>query len=184
MLVLGGSQGAHTLNVALVAAAPRLAAVSGGIRIIHQTASVTATGCVGHTARRACTPGSRRFSKRCTSRCGGGRGGLPRRGDDAGRGRGGRLPAVIVPLPTAAGDHQRRECRRVRRAGAAEVIEEIDLERRLAPRVTALAGDRGRRAAMSRAAVRMARPDAVDRVLRRAEQLMGRDRTVAAGEER
>ena len=37
VLVLGGSQGAHTLNVVLAGAARALASMSGGIRIIHQT---------------------------------------------------------------------------------------------------------------------------------------------------
>ena len=185
VLVLGGSQGAHTLNMALVAAVPGLVAMSGGIRIIHQTgerdrdwvreayrqagvnARVEAFFETLHEEMRAadvvvCRAGATTLAEVAAA----------------------GVPAVIVPLPTAAGDHQRRNAAVFAAAGAAEVIEEIDLEQRLAPRVTALAGDRGRRTAMSRAAVRMARPDAVDRVLRRAEQLMGRDGTVAAGEER
>ena len=185
VLVLGGSQGAHTLNMALVAAVPELVAMSGGIRIIHQTgerdcdwvreayrqagvnARVEAFFETLHEEMRAadvvvCRAGATTLAEVAAA----------------------GVPAVIVPLPTAAGDHQRRNAAVFAAAGAAEVIEEIDLEQRLAPRVTALAGDRGRRTAMSRAAVRMARPDAVDRVLRRAEQLMGRDGTVAAGEER
>ena len=185
VLVLGGSQGAHTLNMALVAAVPGLAAMSGGIRIIHQTgerdrdrvreayrqagvnARVEAFFETLHEEMRAadvvvCRAGATTLAEVAAA----------------------GVPAVIVPLPTAAGDHQRRNAAVFAAAGAAEVIEEIDLQRRLAPRLTALAGDRGRRTAMSRAAVRMARPDAVDRVLRRAEQLMGRDGTVAAGEER
>ena len=83
------------------------------------------------------------------------------------------LPAVVVPLPIAANDHQRRNAAVFAAAGAADVIEEVDLERCLAPRLMALAGDRGRRRSMSAAAGRLAKPDAVDRVLQRAEQLMG-----------
>ena len=54
-------------------------------------------------------------------------------------------------------------------------------DRRLVSRLIALAGDRGRRAAMSAAAARMAKPDAADKVLRRAEQLMERAGIAAAG---
>src|SRR6185436_14528702 len=37
VLIFGGSQGAHAINVAMVAAAPQLAAVPGGVDITHQT---------------------------------------------------------------------------------------------------------------------------------------------------
>src|SRR4051795_1849558 len=38
VLIFGGSQGAHAINVAMVEAAPQLAAVGGGrLRIVHQT---------------------------------------------------------------------------------------------------------------------------------------------------
>ena len=185
VLVLGGSQGAHTLNVALVAAAPGLAAMSGGIRIIHQTGERDRDRVRGAYRQAGVHARVEAFFETLHEQmraadmvvC---RAGATTLAEVAAAG----LPAVIVPLPTAAGDHQRRNAAVFAAAGAAEVIEEIDLERRLAPRLTALAGDRGRRTAMSRVAVRMARPDAVDRVLRRAEQLMGRDGTVAAGEER
>src|ERR1044071_3823234 len=37
VLVFGGSQGAHAINVAMVEAAPRLAAAAAGLAITHQT---------------------------------------------------------------------------------------------------------------------------------------------------
>jgi UDP-N-acetylglucosamine--N-acetylmuramyl-(pentapeptide) pyrophosphoryl-undecaprenol N-acetylglucosamine transferase len=79
-------------------------------------------------------------------------------------------PAVLVPLPTAADDHQRRNAEVLRDAGAIEVIEEKDLTgERLAERIARLTADPARLAAMSEAARRMARPDAariiVDRAL-------------------
>ena len=36
VLIFGGSQGAHAINMAMVAAAPRLAA-AGGVEVTHQT---------------------------------------------------------------------------------------------------------------------------------------------------
>ena len=57
-------------------------------------------------------------------------------------------PAVLVPLPTATDDHQRKNADVLRAAGAAEVIDQRELTgERLAARVLALAGDRARRAA-------------------------------------
>ena len=37
VLIFGGSQGAHAINVAMVEAAPQLAAHPGGVAITHQT---------------------------------------------------------------------------------------------------------------------------------------------------
>ena len=37
VLIFGGSQGAHAINMAMVEAAPRLAADPGGVAITHQT---------------------------------------------------------------------------------------------------------------------------------------------------
>ena len=175
VLVLGGSQGAHTLNLALSGAAGVLASMPGGIRIIHQTGERDldrvreAYREAGVTARAAAFFETVHEEMRAADLvvC---RAGATTLAEVAAAG----LPAVIVPLPTAANDHQRRNAAVFAAAGAAEVIEEVDLERRLAPRLIDLARDRERRAVMSAAAGRMAKPDAVDRVLQRAEQLMGR----------
>jgi UDP-N-acetylglucosamine--N-acetylmuramyl-(pentapeptide) pyrophosphoryl-undecaprenol N-acetylglucosamine transferase len=183
VLVLGGSQGAHTLNVVLAGAAPVLASMPGGIRVIHQTGERErdrvreAYRQAGVSARVEAFFETLHEEMRAADLvvC---RAGATTLAEVAAAG----LPAVIVPLPTAANDHQRRNAAVLAAAGAAEVIEEVDLERCLAPRLIGLAGDRGRRTAMSAAAGRMAKPDAVDRVLQRAEQLMGCAGTVAGGE--
>ena len=82
-------------------------------------------------------------------------------------------PALIVPLPRAAHDHQRRNAAVLAEAGAAEVVEEAVLRAELAPRLLALLGDPARRSAMSEAARRLARPDAARRVVDRIERLAG-----------
>jgi UDP-N-acetylglucosamine--N-acetylmuramyl-(pentapeptide) pyrophosphoryl-undecaprenol N-acetylglucosamine transferase len=79
-------------------------------------------------------------------------------------------PAVLIPLPTAADDHQRKNAEVLARAGAAEVLEQRMLTGdRLAERILALASDVGRRQAMGRAARTLAKPhaarDIADRVL-------------------
>ncbi len=78
--------------------------------------------------------------------------------------------AILVPLPTAADDHQRKNAEVLASAGAAELVDERTLRGPvLASRLVALAADRARRDAMADAVRRFARPDAaeviVDRVL-------------------
>ena len=79
-------------------------------------------------------------------------------------------PSILVPLPTATDDHQRKNAEVLAAARRAEVIDQRELTgERLAAAVLALAGDPARRAAMAAAARRLARPDAarviVDRAL-------------------
>jgi UDP-N-acetylglucosamine--N-acetylmuramyl-(pentapeptide) pyrophosphoryl-undecaprenol N-acetylglucosamine transferase len=84
-------------------------------------------------------------------------------------------PAVLVPLPTAADDHQRKNAEVLARAGAAELIEQKDLTGPLlAERIVALAADAGRREAMARAARTFARPDAARAIVDRALELARR----------
>ncbi len=62
-------------------------------------------------------------------------------------------PAVFVPFPRAADDHQRVNAQALERAGAAVVVEETKLERVwLADTIAALIGDPGRLQRMSEAA--------------------------------
>lgn len=71
------------------------------------------------------------------------------------------VPAVLVPYPHAAGDHQSENARWMSDAGAAVTLPDGELTpERLAAEVRALLGDRERRSAMSRAAHAIARPRA------------------------
>jgi UDP-N-acetylglucosamine--N-acetylmuramyl-(pentapeptide) pyrophosphoryl-undecaprenol N-acetylglucosamine transferase len=75
------------------------------------------------------------------------------------------LPALLVPFPHATADHQARNARYMERAGAAVVLRDADLDGpQLAREVAALLHDPGRLAAMGRAALETARPDAADRI--------------------
>jgi UDP-N-acetylglucosamine--N-acetylmuramyl-(pentapeptide) pyrophosphoryl-undecaprenol N-acetylglucosamine transferase len=78
--------------------------------------------------------------------------------------------SILVPLPTATDDHQRKNALALVSEGAAQMIEQRELTGdRLAAEIIALAGNDGRRQRMREAARRLARPDAakaiVDRVL-------------------
>jgi UDP-N-acetylglucosamine--N-acetylmuramyl-(pentapeptide) pyrophosphoryl-undecaprenol N-acetylglucosamine transferase len=84
-------------------------------------------------------------------------------------------PSILVPLPTATDDHQRRNALALARDGAALMVEQRELTGdRLAAEMLALAADAERRRRMGEAARRLARPDAarviVDRVLTLAKQ--------------
>ena len=82
--------------------------------------------------------------------------------------------AILVPLPTAADDHQKKNAEVLVRAGAAELIEQKDLTGALlADRLLALASNTRRRHEMSEAARRMARPDAAKRIVDRVLELTG-----------
>ena len=80
------------------------------------------------------------------------------------------LPAILVPYPHAAGDHQSANARWMAEAGAAVVIADGELGApRLRAEVAALLGDDERLTAMSAAASGLARPQAARDV---AEELL------------
>jgi UDP-N-acetylglucosamine--N-acetylmuramyl-(pentapeptide) pyrophosphoryl-undecaprenol N-acetylglucosamine transferase len=73
--------------------------------------------------------------------------------------------AILVPLPTAADDHQRRNAEAFARIGGAVVLDERGLTgERLAAEVLALAQDPVRRLEMGRRSRTLARPDAAERI--------------------
>ena len=83
-----------------------------------------------------------------------------------------RRGALLVPLPTATDDHQRRNAEVIARVGGAEVIDERELfAERLADAIAAIAGDRERQGRMSAAMRTLARPDAASRIADRAGAL-------------
>ncbi len=73
-------------------------------------------------------------------------------------------PSVLVPYPLATDDHQTANARFLVDAGAAELIPDAEVTKRLYDTVTALMGDTGRLAAMSAAAAALSRRDAAARI--------------------
>ena len=70
-------------------------------------------------------------------------------------------PAILVPYPHAAADHQAENARWMERAGAAIVIDDADVTaERLGREVSGLLADPGRLSAMAAASAGLARPDA------------------------
>ncbi len=173
VLVLGGSQGAHAINVAMVAAAPQLARAHGGIEIVHQTGErdlgVVREGYerAGITARAESFLDmvAREMTAADLVIC---RAGATTLAELAALGR----PAVLVPFPRATDDHQRKNAQVLADAGAAALLDERQLSGdSLAGVVGTRLIDRARLAAMGDAMRRFARPDAAQRIVDRVLEL-------------
>jgi UDP-N-acetylglucosamine--N-acetylmuramyl-(pentapeptide) pyrophosphoryl-undecaprenol N-acetylglucosamine transferase len=81
------------------------------------------------------------------------------------------LPAVLIPLPGAPGDHQTANARALVTAGAARLLPDAELDpARLAAELDALLSEPATLSAMSAAARSVARPDAASHVARLAEE--------------
>jgi UDP-N-acetylglucosamine--N-acetylmuramyl-(pentapeptide) pyrophosphoryl-undecaprenol N-acetylglucosamine transferase len=174
LLVFGGSQGAHAINVAMVAAAAELA-VDPRLRITHQTgerdvemvrAAYRDAGISAEVEPFLYDMG-RRLRHADVVVC---RAGSTTLAEIAAVG----VAAILIPLPTATDDHQRRNAEAMAASGAGEVLSQGEAAGgALARRILALAGDREARRRMARAARALARPDAARVIVDRALELAG-----------
>ena len=171
VLVFGGSQGAHAVNVAMTEAAQPLAAATPGVDVTHQTGERDlamvreAYAAAGLPAR--VEPFLYEMDREMRAAevivC---RAGATTLAELTAAGR----AAILIPLPTATDDHQRKNADALVRQGAARVIDQRELTgARLAEELLGLARDGAARERMAVAARGMARPDAarviVDKVL-------------------
>jgi UDP-N-acetylglucosamine--N-acetylmuramyl-(pentapeptide) pyrophosphoryl-undecaprenol N-acetylglucosamine transferase len=174
VLIFGGSQGAHAINVAMVEAAPQLAA-DGGVDITHQTGERDvdlvrlAYRNAGLEARVEpflyAMDREMKEADVIVSRAG-----STSIAELTAVGR----AAILIPLPTATDDHQTKNAEVLARAGAAEMIPQKDLTGGvLASRILQLARDHGRRDTLAAAARTLARPDAARMIVDRALALVG-----------
>jgi UDP-N-acetylglucosamine--N-acetylmuramyl-(pentapeptide) pyrophosphoryl-undecaprenol N-acetylglucosamine transferase len=175
VLIFGGSQGAHAINLAMVAAAPQLAAGGPRVHLTHQTGErdVAVVRDAYHRAavRADVEPFLFDMADRMRAAhvivC---RAGSTTLSEIAAIGR----AAVLVPLPTATDDHQRRNAEALVAAGAAEMLLQADATgEALAARILGLAQDRERRTRMAAAVRALARPNAARRIVDRALSLAG-----------
>ena len=84
-------------------------------------------------------------------------------------------PAILIPLPTATDDHQRKNAEALSSGGAAEVLLQAGATGSvLAGRILALSADREARRRMGTAAHALARPDAARVIVQRALEIAGR----------
>ena len=173
LLIFGGSQGAHAINVAMVEAASRLAASGIRLAITHQTGERDldlVRNAYAHAGLAARVEAfiyeiDREMKAAAGVIC---RAGATTLAELAASG----TPAILVPLPNSTDDHQRMNAEVVARAGAAEALEERGLTgETLAAAITGLVGDEARRRRMAMAARQLARPDAAQRIADRVEHL-------------
>ncbi len=84
------------------------------------------------------------------------------------------IPAILVPLPSAAADHQTHNARAAAEAGAAVCLPQAELDpARLGQSIAAILGDPPRRQEMAAAALRRGRPDASREIADRVVRLVG-----------
>ncbi|HYZ89179.1 MAG TPA: glycosyltransferase, partial [Myxococcales bacterium] len=166
VLVTGGSQGAHVLNLRVAEAVELLAPALGArLRIVHQTGEKDAVGIARrYEALRAtgidavvapfiddmafayaqadllvCRAGATTIAELTVC----------------------KKPAILVPFPFAADDHQTVNARSMVRSGAAILIQEKDLTaEKLAAELRALEADRDRVGRMARQSGLLGRPEA------------------------
>jgi UDP-N-acetylglucosamine--N-acetylmuramyl-(pentapeptide) pyrophosphoryl-undecaprenol N-acetylglucosamine transferase len=176
VLIFGGSQGAHAINMAMVEAAPRLAAGHGGLAITHQTGprdlERVRDGYVQAGLDARVEPFLYEMEREMSGAdlvvC---RAGATTIAELTAAGK----PAILIPLPTAADDHQRKNAEILAQAGAAELIAQRDLTgAHLAGRIVALLQDPAALAGMAASARRFARPDAARVIVDRALELARR----------
>lgn len=170
VLVLGGSQGAQSLNTAVIAMLPLLER-GPAVQILHQTgkthvdwvrAQVSEFERSKPTLRYVLVPYIEAIGDAyaCADLviCRAGFGTLSELTANG-------CPAILVPYPYAAGGHQEPNARWLEAAGAATVMLDRDLSgERLAAAVRSLAEDRRRLRAMAEASRALGRPDAAQAV--------------------
>jgi len=175
VLVFGGSQGAHAINLAMVEAATRLAAAPSRLEITHQTGERDLE-MVRDGYRRAGLEArvepflfemDREMTRADLVVC---RAGATTLAELMAAGR----ASILIPLPTATDDHQRRNAEALVTHGAATMVDQRELiGDRLAREIEALASDHDRRRAMSERARQMARPDAARVIVDRVVEMAG-----------
>jgi UDP-N-acetylglucosamine--N-acetylmuramyl-(pentapeptide) pyrophosphoryl-undecaprenol N-acetylglucosamine transferase len=174
LLVFGGSQGAHAINMAMMEGAAELVARVPDLRVTHQTGARDLE-MVQDAYRKAGLEADvaaffddmpKRLAETDLIVC---RAGATTLAEVTAAGR----AAILVPLPSATDDHQRTNAEALTDAGAAEMLIQAEMTGyKLADRIVALATDTGRRVRMAAAARRLSRPDAARVIVDRALELV------------
>jgi UDP-N-acetylglucosamine--N-acetylmuramyl-(pentapeptide) pyrophosphoryl-undecaprenol N-acetylglucosamine transferase len=175
LLVFGGSQGARAINQAVTRAIRPLAGRVPGLQVIHQTgerdyndvlAAYTQAD-VPAEAHKFIDDMPGFFARADLILC---RSGASTVAEIAAAGK----PAVFVPFPLAADDHQRRNAEALERTGAAVVVEETKLDEVwLVDTICALFDFPDKLARMGDAARAMAHPEAAKDIAELAAKIAG-----------
>ena len=179
VLVFGGSQGAHAINQAMIRCLPVLQREAPGIHVIHQTGerdyndALAAYKSLGEAADvfKFIEDMPAAFARADLVV---GRSGASTVAEIAAAGK----PAVFVPFPRAADDHQRVNAEALAKHGAAVVVEESKLDGVwLAETIAALLQDPERLLNMGHAARELAHPNAAKDIAAMAARVAGIEET-------
>ncbi|MCU0590397.1 MAG: undecaprenyldiphospho-muramoylpentapeptide beta-N-acetylglucosaminyltransferase [Desulfobacterales bacterium] len=166
VLVIGGSQGAHRVNTAVVEAL-RLLGDAADFFFIHQTGSADEAMVAAAYRQSGLAARVQPFFNDMAAQyaqadlviC---RAGATTMAEITALGK----TAVLIPYPHAADDHQQRNARRLVDAGAAEMIDEQTLDgERLAARIGFYASHPEISAEVAQRAARLGKPDAARRIV-------------------
>lgn len=181
ILVFGGSRGARAINEAMVASLPELLSWPEPPQIIHQTGeedyrqvkqAYKAAGYRNADIVPFIENMAAAYAQSSLIVC---RAGATSLAELTVCGR----PAILIPFPYAAGDHQNANARALERAGAAVVLQQKDLSGfRLATELRVLLADRGQLQLMAQRGRSIARPDAAAKILAECQKLF--DRSIPA----
>ena len=176
LLVFGGSQGAHAISAAVTEAMPVIRRKIPELCVIHQTGERDYNEVQEAYARAGIAAEvsafidnmPQAFAKADLLVC---RSGASTVAEITAAGK----PAIFIPFPRAADDHQRRNAETIASAGAAVLIPQAELTpERLAATVTELLSNPQRLKEMSERARRLAHVDAAGRMARMVAELAGK----------
>jgi len=176
LLIFGGSQGARAINNAMTDALGGLEELADGLTITHQTGEgdypkirelYDRSAFAGSDVRPFISDMFSEFEKADLVIC---RAGATTCAELAAAGR----AALMIPLPTAADDHQRKNAEALERAGAAKVLLQRDMNgETLANVIKELIGNPETLREMSENAKKMGRKDAAEATADIMEELAG-----------
>ncbi len=176
LLVFGGSQGAHAINKVVMDSAADLRLHFPGIHIVHQTGERDYNDAQAAYAKLGDSVEAFPFIDDMPSLferadlliC---RSGASTVAEVTAAGK----PAIFVPFPRAADDHQKRNAEALARAGAAVMLEESKLNREsLIESVSSLLSAPSQIKTMGAAARKLSHPDAARDIAAMAARLTGR----------
>ncbi len=180
LLVFGGSQGAHAINQVVMQSAAELLSKVPGLSIVHQTGerdnndAQAAYSNLGGAVEGGTVEAHRFiddmpgfFARASLLLC---RSGASTVGEVTAAGK----PAIFVPFPRAADDHQKRNAEALERAGAAVMLEESKFNRdNLISAVTSLVAAPAKLEQMGTAARRLSHPNAARDIAAMAARIAG-----------
>jgi UDP-N-acetylglucosamine--N-acetylmuramyl-(pentapeptide) pyrophosphoryl-undecaprenol N-acetylglucosamine transferase len=184
LLVFGGSQGAHAINQAVTAAVPEVLRQIPNLRVVHQTGERDYNDVQAAYSNAGIQAEVSAFIDNMPQAFAGAdllvcRSGASTVAEVTAAGK----PAIFVPFPQAADDHQRRNAEVIAQGGAAMLIPQSDLTpERLADVMLELMSDRGRLQQMSERARALSHHDAAGRVARMVAELAEKNQSAVSNQ--